>query len=177
YYLTALLNLLGPVKRIAGLAGIAIPQRTTKSGKSLTVHTPDHICGTMEFENGAIGSIITSFATRFAPYGGRHPITVFGTDGTMKVPDPNEFDGPVLIRGNDDEDFREARPQFARGHGRSIGLADMALAIRENRPHRASAEQAFAVLDLMQGFLDSSESARVVAPQSRYVRPPPMEPA
>src|SRR5947208_2972138 len=67
YYLTALLNLLGPVKRISGMASIAIPERTITSppkfGQKIRVQTPDHIVGLMEFANGAIGTIIQSFAT------------------------------------------------------------------------------------------------------------------
>ena len=178
YYLTALLNLFGPVRRLSGLASIAIPQRTITSqpkfGKQITVQTPDHITGSIEFENGTLGTIIQSFATRFAPYDGKQPITVFGTQGSMKVPDPNQFDGPVHMRKKDDADWVEMPHQFVTGYGRSIGLADMAYALRSGRPHRASAEQAFAVLDLMQGFLDSSQSGRAVKPVKKYKRPAPM---
>src|SRR4051794_33315141 len=117
YYLTALLNLLGPVKRITGAASIAIPDRTIthrnresgekgpKFGKKIDVETPDHICGTMEFAGGAVGTIITSFATRFPSHDGKQPITIYGTEGTLRVPDPNQFDGPVHIRKKDDPDW------------------------------------------------------------------------
>jgi predicted dehydrogenase len=186
YYLSALLNLLGPVKRISGLASIAIPSRTIthknretgvpgpKFGKKITVETPDHICGVMEFANGCVGTIITSFATRFAGYDGKQPITIYGTEGTLRVPDPNGFDGPVHIRKNDDEDFSEVPHTFVKGYGRAVGLADMAYAIQSGRAHRASGEQALAVLDLMQGFLDSSASGEAYEPQVPYSRPAPM---
>jgi predicted dehydrogenase len=178
YYLTALLNLFGPVKRLSGLASIAIPERTITSkpkfGKKMTVETPDHITGSIEFENGTMGTIIQSFATRFAPYDGKQPITVFGTEGTMKVPDPNGFDGPVHVRKKDDADWVEMPHQFVKGYGRSIGLADMAYALRSGRAHRASAEQAYAVLELMQGFLDSSTTGKAVKPKQKYKRPAPM---
>ncbi|MFN4243248.1 MAG: Gfo/Idh/MocA family protein [Tepidisphaerales bacterium] len=179
YYLTALLNLFGPVRRIAGVATIAIPQRTItsqpKHGKVIHVETPDHICGVLEFENGAAGTIITSFAVRYgAQYDGRNPITLIGTEGTLKVPDPNGFDGPVFLRRNGDSDFREIPHTFVRGYGRSVGLADMAVAIRTGRPHRCSAEQAMTVLELMQGFLDSSREGRMVQPMQPYARPAPM---
>ena len=102
YYLTALLNLLGPVRRISGTATTAIPDRVITSqphhGERIVVETPDHVCGTLEFENGAAGTILTSFATRFPTYDGRFPITIYGTEGTLKVPDPNGFDGPVQLR-------------------------------------------------------------------------------
>jgi predicted dehydrogenase len=178
YYLTALLNLFGPVKRISGFANIAIADRTitseAKKGTKISVETPDHICGLMEFENGISGTIIQTFATRFAELGGKQPITVFGVDGTMKVPDPNGFDGPVHIKKVGDEEWREMPHEFVKGYGRSIGAADMAYAIRSGRKHRCSAEQAFAVLDLMQGFLDSSGSGKHYKPVAKYERPAPM---
>src|SRR5688572_4734401 len=178
YYLTALLNLLGPVKRYSGTASIAIPERTItsepKRGKKVRVQTPDHVAGTIEFESGAVGTIMTSFATRFGTYDGKQPITVYGTEGTIRVPDPNQFDGPVHLRRDRDEDWQEVPHAFVAGYGRSVGLADMAYAIRSGRPHRASAEQAFAVLDLMQGFLDSSERGVALRPTTRYDRPAPM---
>jgi predicted dehydrogenase len=178
YYLTALLNLLGPAKRVMGAASIAIPERTItsqpKHGKKVKVETPDHIAGTIEFEDGAMGTLITTFATRFATYDGKQPITIFGTEGTIRVPDPNGFDGPVHYRKNDDEEWRWQPPTFVKGYGRSIGLADMAHAIRTNRPHRASAEQAYAVLDLMQAFLDSSDQGKAIKPTIQYNRPKAM---
>jgi predicted dehydrogenase len=178
YYLTALLNLLGPVKRITGAASVAIPERTIgsepKRGKKIKVETPDHIVGTMEFANGALGTIIQSFATSFATYDGKQPITIYGTEGTMRVPDPNGFDGPVHVRRTSDKDWNEQPHAFVSGYGRSVGLADMASAIRSGRPHRASLEQSFAVLDLMQGFLDSARDGRALEPKSPYNRPVPM---
>ena len=178
YYLTALLNLLGPVKRISGMSAIEIADRTITSeplkGTKLRVETPDHVCGLMEFENGAIGTIIQTFATRFSELGGKQPITIFGTDGTLKVPDPNQFDGAVSIRLTDDKEWRDVPHSFVAGYGRSVGLADMAYAIRSGRPHRCSAEQAFAVLDLMAGFFDSSDSGRAYTPITKYVKPSPM---
>lgn len=186
YYLTALLNLLGPVKRIGGAASIAIPERTIthkdkatggpgpKFGKKIKVKTPDHICGTMEFKNGVVGTIIQTFATRFPTYDGKQPITIYGTNGTMRVPDPNHFDGIVHVRKTDDPDWVEMPHQFPTGYGRAVGLADMAEAIRGKRKHRASGEQAMAVLDLMQGFLDSAKAGKVYIPKSRYSRPEPM---
>jgi predicted dehydrogenase len=178
YYLTALLNLFGPVKRIMGMASIALPQRTItsepKRGKVINVETPDHVVGTMEFENGAVGTIIQSFAMPNAPDQDKQPIRVYGTTGTMRVPDPNQFDGPVHVRGRDETEWREIPHAFPTGYGRSIGAADMAYAIRSGRPHRASGDLAFAVLDLMAGFLESSERGSAVTPTSRFARPAPM---
>lgn len=178
YYLTALLNLLGPVRRITGAASIAIPERTITSqpkyGKKITVETPDHICGTLEFTAGAVGTLITSFAIPHPEYDRRFPITLYGTEGALRVPDPNTFDGPVQLRRLEDPEWREQPHTFQEGYGRSIGLADLAYAIRSGRPHRCSGEQAFTVLDLMQGFLDSAASGRAYHPARDYERPTPM---
>src|SRR5450432_144264 len=173
YYLTALLNLLGPVKRISGMATIAVPERTIthrdrtsgepgpKFGKKITVEVPDHIIGLMEFQGGCVGTIITSFASRFGNYDPKQTITIYGTEGAMRVPDPNHFDGPISIRRKDDADWSDAPLEFVKGYGRAVGLADMAQAIQSGRSHRASGDQAFTVLDLMQGFLDSSAKGAV----------------
>ena len=178
YYLTALLNLLGPVKRITGNATIAIPERTItsepKKGKKVKVETPDHIAGTMEFASGAIGVIATSFAVRFGNYDGKQPITIFGTEGTLRVPDPNGFDGIVHVRTDKDQDWREVPHAFPTGYGRAVGLADLAHAIRAKRDFRCSAQQALAVVDLMEGFLDSSRQGRAHVPAVPYERPAPM---
>ena len=119
-------------------------------------------------------AIVTSFATRFAPYDGKNPVTIFGTEGTLKVPDPNGFDGPVFIRKNADADWTEVAPLFVKGYGRSVGLADMAYAIRSGRELRAGGQQAMAVLDLMQGFLDSSAKGKAFVPTVTYTKPAAM---
>ncbi|HVT88642.1 MAG TPA: Gfo/Idh/MocA family oxidoreductase [Tepidisphaeraceae bacterium] len=179
YYLTALLNFFGPVRRVSGLTSIAIPNRTIASqprfGEKIRVKTPDHLCGSMEFANGVVGTIITSFATRFPNYDGKQPITVFGTEGTLRVPDPNQFDGEVHIRKNDDPDWTHVPPMFPTGYGRAVGLADMAEAIRSRGKHHASGEQGLAVLDLMQGFLDSSKTGKIYKPKFKYARPVAMD--
>ncbi|MCC7493187.1 MAG: Gfo/Idh/MocA family oxidoreductase [Fimbriimonadaceae bacterium] len=178
YYLTALLNLLGPVRRLTGLASIAIPVRTItsepKRGKQVTVETPDHVIGGLEFANGCTGSIITTFATMHPVYDGRQPITIYGEEGTLRVPDPNGFDGPVSLRRAGQDEWQEVPHNFVTGYGRSVGLADLAYALRSGRPHRCNGEQACGVLELMQGFLEASTSGQAVLPQIAYQRPAPM---
>jgi len=185
YYLTALMNLLGPIKRVCGFASIAIPERiiTHKDkegnpgpmfGQKITVTTPDHIAGTIEFANGCVGVICTSFAVHHAVHDWKQPITIFGTEGTLKVPDPNGFDGPVHIRRAGDKDWQEVPHAFVTGYGRAVGLADMCYAIRSGRPHRCSMEQAMAVLEAMEAFLTSSRTGRAVEIKTPYQRPAPM---
>jgi predicted dehydrogenase len=178
YYLTALLNCLGPVRRLSAFASIAILQRTItsepKRGKQIHVETPDHIAGTVEFQNGCIGSIITSFATMHPSHDGNQPITIYGDGGTLRLPDPNLFDGAVHLRTAADADWRLMPPATPTGYGRGVGPADLAAAIREERTPRASGSQAMAVLDLMQGFLDSAESGKAFEPGVGYTRPQAM---
>ena len=92
----------------------------------------------------------------------------------MKVPDPNGFDGPVHVKKAGDAEWSEVPHAFVKGYGRSVGLADMAYAIRSGRKARADGQQAFAVLDLMQGFLDSSREGKAVTPVTKYERPAAM---
>jgi len=180
YYLTALLNLFGPVKRISGMASVSRPTRLITSkpfaGQTITVNTPDHVMGLIEFENGVVGSIIQSFAMRGGSHGAS-PIVVFGTQGSMHVPDPNNFDNEVrvsIFAEDKPDEFKPTPFEYVTGYGRSIGLADMAYAIRQNRPHRCSGEQAFAVLELMEGFLESSKTGQAYVPTMKYERPAPM---
>lgn len=191
YYLTALLNLLGPIRRIMGMASIAIPERTITSqpkyGKKIKVQTPDHTAGTIEFESGVVGSIIQSFATQFPPYG-RSPIVIFGTEGTLLVPDPNWFSGVVRVRlisehevsheppafSYKDDEFRTVDPVFPHDYSRSVGLSDMAEAIRTGQKFRASGEMALAVVDAMQGLLESSACGQAFKPTVSFERPAPM---
>ena len=87
---------------------------------------------------------------------------------------PDTLGGTVKVRRPGDRDAIELSHLFVTGYGRSVGLADMAVAIRSGRPHRADGRQAFAVLDLMQGVLDSSATGAAVRPSTPYARPAPM---
>lgn len=180
YYLTALLQFFGPIRRIMGLAKIAIPQRTItsqpKAGKQITVQTPDHILGCIDFDNDVTGTIITTFAAHYPQYDPKQPITIYGEHGTIRVPDPNQFDGPVQLRKEGDADWTLIPPATPTGLGRSVGLADMCQGIRDGREHRATGDQASYVLEAMQSFLDSSSSGRAVRPTGPYHRPEPLPP-
>lgn len=164
YYLTALVNLVGPMKRVAASTRITFPTRTItsqpKHGKVVPVETPTHLSCLIEFANGAIGTVITSFDV----WGHRLPnIQVHGTEGSMIVPDPNGFGGQVLVIKPGDRDWREV--PLVNGYpenGRGLGVMDMAYAIRTGRPHRASGDLAFHVLDAFHSFHESSDSGRFV---------------
>lgn len=162
YYMTALVNMLGPMSRVAGITGKQITDRTIAkgdhAGEKIDVQVDDHVAGTVQFQNGTIATLVTSFATRFPTHDGKQPITIYGTKGTLRVPDPNGFDGPISIRCAGDKAWREVETEHHHPNGRSIGLADMATAIRSGREHRASGDLAFAVLEAMLGFVESSRT-------------------
>ena len=118
YYVTALMNLLGPVKRLSGFANVAIGRRTITSkpkfGKEMIVETPDNIVGSMEFEQGGIGTLFTTFATVLpAIFAGDNPITIFGDQGTLLVSNLNHFDAVIKLCRKDDPDFVELPPVFS----------------------------------------------------------------
>lgn len=179
YYLTDMIQLLGPIRRVSGCTAVCIDPRTIshnktgKQGKQIKVETPDHVAGTIEFASGAIGTIITSFAVRANTL---PRIQIYGTGGTLDVPDPNGFDGKVKIKAEGDKEWRVVEHTHRTGYGRAAGLADMALAIEQNRPHRASGDLALMVLDAMQGFLESGESGRAVELAASECQPAPLSP-
>ena len=184
YYLTALVALMGPVRRVTGSARATFPERTITSqpltGTKVKVETPTHLAGTMDFASGAVGTIITSFDC----WGHNLPIIeIYGTLGSLSVPDPNTFRGTVKIRRNDLQVVFDGahdtpaggwieitlthNPEVSRG----IGLADMVRGIMTGRPHRASGELAYHVLDIMSAFDESSRAGRHIEIKSRCERP------
>ncbi|MBM7582516.1 putative dehydrogenase [Caldicoprobacter guelmensis] len=176
YYLTALISLIGPIRRVTASARITFPERTITSqpkyGTKIKVETPTHIAGIMDFENGAVGTIITSFDI----WNANLPrIEIYGSEGTLSVPDPNTFGGPVLVRRQGASEWKEI--PLTHGYAdnsRGIGVADMAYALLTGRPHRANGEMAYHVLDVMQGFLDASERGSHYLVHSSCSRPAPL---
>ncbi len=173
YYLTALVSLLGPVKSVAGSARITYPERTITSkpkyGKKITVEVPTHVAGLMNFANGAVGTIITSFDVWKAnlPW-----IEIYGSEGSLVVPDPNGFGGSVKVWQPGDTQWEEIplipwRSENSRG----LGVADMAHAIRSKRLHRANGKMGYHVLDIMHAFHDASDQGRVIELESTCERP------
>ncbi|MCJ1907485.1 Gfo/Idh/MocA family protein [Planococcus ruber] len=174
YYLTALIALLGPIKRIAGSARISYPERTVTSepnaGQKITVSTETHIAGTIDFASGAIGTLISSFDA----FGGSSlpPIEIYGSEGTLLVPDPNTFGGPVRIRKKGEENFTDI-PLVSdlQENERGLGVADMADAILNGQKHRASGKLSMHVLEAMHGFLISSQKGVYYEMESSCEKP------
>lgn len=173
YYLTALVSLMGPVSRVTGSARITFPERTITSapkyGTIIDVDVPTHIAGVMDFHTGAIGTIITSFDVWAAQL---PRIEIYGSQGTLSVPDPNTFGGPVLVRRQGCNEWKEI--PFTHGYtenSRGIAVADMAYSLLSGRKNRANGELAYHVLDIMHGFHDSSKEGRHYELGSNCERP------
>ena len=186
YYLTALISLLGPIRRVTGSARKTYPERVIGSGPQqgakFPVETPTHIAGILDFAGGPVATLITSFdvavsagaAINLYDVGGAL-LEIQGTKGTLCLPDPNMFDGPVKIRRLGEREWREAPLTHAHtANSRGIGVADMAYALRNGRAHRANGELAYHVLDVMHGILEASASGRHIEISSNCERPSPL---
>ena len=175
YYLTALITLMGPVKRVTGTTQTTFSARTITSeehyGQVINVDVPTHVAGILEFESGAIGTIITSFDV----WDHNLPnIEIYGTAGSMSVPDPNTFDGPVKVRRPDTGHWSTI--PLTHGYAensRSLGLADMATALRTGRPARASGELCYHVLDIMHAIHEASDQGCHIELGSTCKQPAP----
>jgi predicted dehydrogenase len=174
YYLTSMVNLLGPVRRVTGSVRASFPERTVGSGdlkgQKISVDIDTHVAGVLDFHSGPIATLVTSFDV----FGGQVPrIEIYGTEGTLSVPDPNTFGGPIqILRGGEWNEVPLTHGY--RENARGIGLADMIQAGRHNRPHRASGELSYHVLDLMHSFHDASREGRHITLESSCERPAPL---
>jgi predicted dehydrogenase len=176
YYLTALVAMLGPIRSVAGMSKITFPERVVTSspsaGRTITVNTPTHITGTMEFANGAIGTLITSFDV----WHHRLPfIEIYGTEGSLSVPDPNTFGGPVFLRKAKDEQWHDV--PLTHGYtenSRGLGLADMIHGLSMNRAYRANGELAYHVLETIEALLQSAPEGRHIVLKSTCSQPEPL---
>jgi predicted dehydrogenase len=175
YYLTTLIDLIGPIKHVSAITTKAQERRIASSpqcnGEVLPVEVNTHAAGTLEFHSGAIITAVFSFDVHAADHS---PIQLYGIKGSIKVPDPNTFNGPVACLIAKDEAREWKRVELTRPYyedTRSIGVADMAQAILNKRPHRASGALACHVLEVMHAFDKSSESGRTIEIESQPERP------
>lgn len=178
YYLTALVALLGPVRRVTGSARASFPERVVSSqpraGTRITVTTPTHVAGVLDFASGAVASLVTSFdvwASELPKF------EIYGSEGSLSLQAPNLFGGPVRVWRAGESEWRElplVHPYATTLEGWSLGVADMAAAILTGRPHRASGELAYHVLESMEVFFASSTSNRHLELRSSCRRPEPL---
>jgi predicted dehydrogenase len=184
YYIANLINLIGPVKRVAALSGMARKTRVISSeprkGEKLKVTTPTTYHALLEFANGAMVTLSASWDV----YAHRHNnMELYGTEGAMFVPDPNFFGGEVIVAGTDtvqkplppwDHPFGINNHKSSQGdvaNYRTAGLADMAQGIMARRDIRCSIDRMAHVVDVMTSIIKSGDSGRFVTLKSTCTRP------
>ncbi|HIW31533.1 MAG TPA: Gfo/Idh/MocA family oxidoreductase [Candidatus Paenibacillus intestinavium] len=174
YYLTALVAMLGPLTRVTGSANISYPERTItsqpKHGTKIKVEVPTHIAGVLDFACGAMGTILTTFDT---PGQSTLPrIEVYGSQGTLLVPDPNNFGGEIKINRAGASEWTNIPYLFSNtDNSRGLGAADMAAAIIEGRSHRASGQLGYHVLEAMHGIHDAAAEGKHYMMKSSCEKP------
>lgn len=172
YYLTALIYLLGPVRRVTASARVSFAERTVTSaernGERITVDVPTHVAGVLDFAAGPVATLITSFDVW------KHNlprIEIYGAEGSLSVPDPNTFRGPVQVWRTASGQWEDVPlthdPEVQRG----IGVADLAYGLLSGRPHRASGALAFHVVDIMQALYEASEQGQHIEISSACQQP------
>jgi predicted dehydrogenase len=190
YYVAALVAMLGPVARVTAASRATFPERIVgvgpRRGERIAVEVPTHVTGALEFESGALVTLLASWdvwATNL-PY-----IELYGSAGSLSVANPDEFHGEPRLRRAGREELEQPPPPPGSVHwspvplvqqgdvSRGIGVADIAMAIVENRPHRASAELALHVLEALLALETASSNGRHVEIESRCERPEPLREA
>jgi predicted dehydrogenase len=177
YYLTAFASLLGPARSIIGSARSGVGERiihaTGRVGDRFGATAPTHVSSIIEFVSGATVTLTTSFDVKATKL---RNIEIYGSEATLRVPDPNTFDGPVQIKGILADEWRDLPlPTANTPQQRGIGLADMLSAAAADEPHRASAELALHVLELMTMTLQSAETGRRIDLTTTFERPNPID--
>lgn len=173
YYLTSLINFLGPVKRLVGMASQGFSERIATSssrfGDRIPVSTPTHVSALLEFHSGATSQLLCSFDV---PASSLPRIEIYGEQASLSVPDPNIFGGEVYIQNRDHDDWQTIPHAFGYAdNSRALGVADMAHAILSGRPSRACGELALHVLDIMESILTSSQNGQYITLETTCERP------
>lgn len=173
YYLTALVALFGGVERVAASVRRARDIRSAGAGatggRTFPVAVPTHVSALLDFAAGPTATSVFSWDSA-------HPhihFEIVGTEGTLSVPDPNTFGGPLRLRANDASDWAEL-PVRGRTDGRGLGVVDMARAIRSGSAPRASGALALHVLRTMAAVEDSASRAAFARVPQQEVRPAPL---
>ena len=192
YYITALCNLLGEAKTVMGMTKKSFATRTITSmrkfGEVIDVDVDTHLTGSIGFSSGAIATVVTTFD---AHYTTQARFEVYGTDGTLIVPDPNTFGGPVLLYRREDavigpavdpalikpeeisayRGYRQIPLMFGyRENSRGLGLADMCKAIETGRDYRASSALQLHVLEILTSFSKSCAQGRRIDLTTQFKR-------
>jgi predicted dehydrogenase len=173
YYLTAIVALLGPIRRVAGFTSMRKEERQImvgpNAGERFLVTTPTHASAAMELDGGVTANLVTSFEAheRYVC-----DFEVHGMDAVLRLPDPNAFGGTLQIRSKNDW---EEIPYVSRGaqETRGVGLHDMVEAIAEGRDHRASGRLGLHVIDAARSILRAADERRTVEVETGVEQPGP----
>ncbi len=176
YYITALVNLLGRAEAVSGMTRASFAERPilskAKYGQVMQVEVDTHLTGSIRFENGAIAQVMASFDL-YTHEGCR--LEIYGSEGTILVPDPNTFGGDVkLIRPRKAPEIIPLCFNYEE-NSRTLGLAEMVSAIETGRLHRANSMQQVHVVEILTAFSKSSRAGREIAIESPFERQAPME--
>jgi predicted dehydrogenase len=193
YYLGALCNLLGPVESVqaqvsTGFAERLVSAEGPRKNSRIVVETPTTIMALIHFASRA--DIMFSMSWDVWKHG-HPPIELYGTDGSLRVPDPNFFGGSVEVteRGEDwqllDASSRlYGKPNWRspnwpasapdRANYRCLGIAELASSVLNGTPHRSSGAFAAHVLEVMHAILQAGVHGGTVKIVSRIERPAPL---
>ncbi len=154
YYAVNVINLLGPATRVVGMTARAFDE-VVRGDRTVKIEAPTHVTGVIEFANGALCQWLTTSDV----YGTGLPhIEIYGTEGSLRCPDPNIFPGQVFLRKPESQELIELECTHSISQDtRGIGVADMALSIQKNRPHRAAGEMGAHVVDILNALHESAE--------------------
>jgi len=190
YYIANLINLIGPIARVGALATMATPTRTIltagpRAGETIPVRTPTNIHALLEFASGATVTLSTSWDV----WAHRHAnMEIYGTEGSLFVPDPNFFGGVLELAGRGPEIApvapwihpfgvdNQTHPSGPRANYRAAGVADMAQAILAGRDARCSIDRALHGIEVMTAILRSGETGAFIALTTTCTRPAPLGP-
>ena len=177
YYVTALVNLLGGVAGVTGMSKSSFDKRIITSnplnGTIVDVDIPTYVTGLMNFDNGAIGTIFTTFDVHYET---QARFEIYGSEETMILPDSNTFGGPIKLLRPEDGGYKDMPLMFDYAdNSRGLGLADMAKALQTARPYRASYKLTQHVLEILTSFDKSSEQGKYISLETTYEREMPMK--
>jgi predicted dehydrogenase len=172
YYFTALVQFFGPASRVSAVSSQAKSTRVIgsgpRAGESFAVTVPTYVGALVEFESGQTAQSVFSFDSKLR----RTQFEVAGIDGTLVVPDPNKFDGELVVWTDAAEPT--TLPSTGSTTTRGTGVVELARAIRAGQPERAAGEQAFHVLDMMISTIEAAESGQPVEILSSLTLAPPL---
>jgi len=181
YYISSLVSLLGPVKRVYAVGQLNSPMRkvlaenSPKSGETFTVEVPTYVTSIMEFVSGEVVNLTLSFDMKFPYFESRLPyIQLYGSDGVLTLPDTNKYEGPIYLRDGSDQPEEIPLQYGFTDNCRGMGLSDMIHAIETGESYRANGEFALHTLEVLLKILESAKQGEFCDLETTCVQPQPI---